>query len=183
MPRRPPLPSEVLVGRRRPKDPSHYDTLLAGFINEKGEPVGRTNPSDRWLIPAFTKLRKEGLIRMGMRMGFGGRPGPTDGIWYLRDGEVVLEKARAAKERVSLSQEEILRWHRDFMTAHKVARARASVRSVIIERFGSPEEADAWMSTEAVPGFGEMTADDLISAGRADEVLDHVRAVDAGVSA
>lgn len=39
------------------------------------------------------------------------------------------------------------------------------------------------MSTEAVPGFGEMTADDLIRAGRADEVLDHVRAVDAGVSA
>ena len=60
---------------------------------------------------------------------------------------------------------------------------RASVRSVIIERFGGPEEADAWMSTEAVPGFGEMTADDLISAGRANEVLDHVCAVDVGVSA
>lgn len=50
-------------------------------------------------------------------------------------------------------------------------------------RFGSALMAYAWYRSEALPGFSGQTAMQLVRSGRADEVLDYIDAVDAGVHA
>lgn len=122
MARKPMTWSEQLVGRRLPPEPSYRDQILAGFIKEDGEQCGRMNPGDRWLMPAFTKIRNEGLVRMGLAMSFGGRRGKLDGIWYLRDGEKPLAEARAAKERVREARDARQQWSRDFHEAYRAKR-------------------------------------------------------------
>lgn len=121
-------PSEELVGRRLPALPSARDRLLAGFLNGDGKPVGRANPAclaERDLVAAHTKLRKEGLIRMGLRLSLGGPLQKNDGIWYLRDGESALQEAQAARGRVSARDEARKRWARDFRAAHTAGIASA----------------------------------------------------------
>jgi hypothetical protein len=50
-------------------------------------------------------------------------------------------------------------------------------------RFGSALVAYAWYRSEPLPGFSGMTAMQLVREGRADEVLDYIDAVDAGIHA
>jgi len=50
-------------------------------------------------------------------------------------------------------------------------------------RFVSAVVAYAWYRSEPLPGFSGQTAMQLVRNGRADEVLDYVDAVDAGVHA
>jgi uncharacterized protein (DUF2384 family) len=50
-------------------------------------------------------------------------------------------------------------------------------------RFGSALIAYAWYRSEPLPGFSGRTAMQLVREGRADEVLDFIDAVDAGVYA
>lgn len=50
-------------------------------------------------------------------------------------------------------------------------------------RFGSTLIAYAWYRSEPLPGFSGQTAMQLVRGGRADEVLDYIDAVDAGVHA
>lgn len=50
-------------------------------------------------------------------------------------------------------------------------------------RFGSALMAYAWYRSEPLPGFSGQTAMQLVRAGRAEEVLDYIDAVDAGVHA
>ncbi|MDX8450168.1 MbcA/ParS/Xre antitoxin family protein [Mesorhizobium captivum] len=50
-------------------------------------------------------------------------------------------------------------------------------------RFGSALMAYAWYRSEPLPGFSGQTAMQLVREGRADEVLDFIDAVDAGVYA
>lgn len=50
-------------------------------------------------------------------------------------------------------------------------------------RFGSALMAYAWYRSEPLPGFAGQTAMQLVRNGRADEVLDYIDAVDAGVHA
>jgi hypothetical protein len=50
-------------------------------------------------------------------------------------------------------------------------------------RFGSALMAYAWYRPEPLPGFSGQTAMQLVRSGRADEVLDYIDAVDAGVHA
>ncbi len=50
-------------------------------------------------------------------------------------------------------------------------------------RFGSALMAYAWYRSEPLPGFSGMTAMQLVRAGRAEDVLDYIDAVDAGVHA
>lgn len=50
-------------------------------------------------------------------------------------------------------------------------------------RFGSVLMAYAWYRSEPLPGFSGQTAMQLVRSGRADEVLDYIDAVDAGVNA
>ena len=50
-------------------------------------------------------------------------------------------------------------------------------------RFGSALIAYAWYRSEPLAGFAGQTAMQLVRGGRADEVLDYIDAVDAGVHA
>jgi hypothetical protein len=50
-------------------------------------------------------------------------------------------------------------------------------------RFGSALMAYAWYRSEPLPGFSGQTAMELVRGGRADEVLEYIDAVDAGVHA
>lgn len=50
-------------------------------------------------------------------------------------------------------------------------------------RFGSALIAYAWYRSEPLSGFSGQTAMQLVREGRADEVLDYIDAVDAGVHA
>jgi uncharacterized protein (DUF2384 family) len=50
-------------------------------------------------------------------------------------------------------------------------------------RFGSALMAYAWYRSEPLAGFAGQTAMQLVRAGRADEVMDYIDAVDAGVHA
>ncbi|MEI9405118.1 MULTISPECIES: antitoxin Xre/MbcA/ParS toxin-binding domain-containing protein [unclassified Mesorhizobium] len=50
-------------------------------------------------------------------------------------------------------------------------------------RFGSALMAYAWYRSEPLPGFSGQTAMQLVREGRADEVLNFIDAVDAGVYA
>ncbi|MBW6422109.1 MbcA/ParS/Xre antitoxin family protein [Rhizobium sp. XQZ8] len=50
-------------------------------------------------------------------------------------------------------------------------------------RFGSALMAYAWYRSEPLPGFSGQTAMQLVKAGRADDVLEYIDAVDAGVHA
>ena len=50
-------------------------------------------------------------------------------------------------------------------------------------RFGSALMAYAWYRSEPLPGFSNQTAMQLVRDGRADDVLDYVDAVDAGIHA
>ena len=50
-------------------------------------------------------------------------------------------------------------------------------------RFGSALMGYAWYRSEPLPGFSGRTAMQLVREGRADEVLDFIDAVDAGVYA
>lgn len=50
-------------------------------------------------------------------------------------------------------------------------------------RFGSALIAYAWYRSEPLSGFSGQTAMQLVRDGRADEVLDYIDAIDAGVHA
>jgi hypothetical protein len=47
-------------------------------------------------------------------------------------------------------------------------------------RFGSVLVAYAWYRSEPLPGYGGMTAMQLVQDGQADAVMDYIDAVDAG---
>jgi uncharacterized protein (DUF2384 family) len=50
-------------------------------------------------------------------------------------------------------------------------------------RFGSAMMAYAWYRSEPLSGFSGQTAMQLVRAGRTDEVLDYIDAIDVGVHA
>jgi hypothetical protein len=50
-------------------------------------------------------------------------------------------------------------------------------------RFGSSLIAYAWYRSEPLAGFSGQTAMQLVKDGRADDVLDYIDAVDAGIYA
>ena len=50
-------------------------------------------------------------------------------------------------------------------------------------RFGSALMAYAWYRSEPLSGFSGQSAMQLVRGGRADDVLDYIDAVDAGVHA
>lgn len=59
------------------------------------------------------------------------------------------------------------------------------MRHTIIQRvrprFATAAEAEAWYASTPLPGLSGLTARELVDAGRGDEVLEYVAAVDAGV--
>ena len=62
-------------------------------------------------------------------------------------------------------------------------REMVEVLNKVEPRFGSELLAYAWYRSEPLPGFAGQTAMQLVKDGRANDVLDYVDAVDAGVHA
>lgn len=65
----------------------------------------------------------------------------------------------------------------------KRLREMIEVLNKVEPRFGSALIAYAWYRSEPLPGFSGMTAMQLVRDGRAEDVLDYIDAVDAGVYA
>ncbi|HPG03399.1 MAG TPA: MbcA/ParS/Xre antitoxin family protein [Beijerinckiaceae bacterium] len=62
-------------------------------------------------------------------------------------------------------------------------REMVEVINKVETRFGSALMAYAWYRSEPLPGFSGQTAMQLVRSGRADDVLEYIDAVDAGVHA
>jgi uncharacterized protein (DUF2384 family) len=62
-------------------------------------------------------------------------------------------------------------------------REMVEILNRVTPRFGSDLVAYAWYRSEPLPGFGGKTAMHLVAEGRADEVVDMIDAVDAGIFA
>lgn len=62
-------------------------------------------------------------------------------------------------------------------------REMVEVLNKVEQRFGSALMAYAWYRSEPLPGLSGQTAMQLVRDGRADDVLDYIDAVDAGVHA
>lgn len=60
-------------------------------------------------------------------------------------------------------------------------REMAEIVNKLEPRFGSALLAYAWYPSEPLPGFSGLTAMQRVRDGRADDVLDYIDAVDAGV--
>jgi hypothetical protein len=62
-------------------------------------------------------------------------------------------------------------------------REMVEIINKVSPRFGSALMAYAWYRSEPLSGFTGQTAMQLVHGGRADEVLDYIDAVDAGIHA
>jgi hypothetical protein len=62
-------------------------------------------------------------------------------------------------------------------------REMVEILNKVAPRFGSIMMAYAWYRSEPLPGFSGQTPMQLVLLGRADEVLEYIDAVDAGVHA
>ncbi|MBX3598282.1 MAG: DUF2384 domain-containing protein [Rhizobiaceae bacterium] len=62
-------------------------------------------------------------------------------------------------------------------------REMVEVLNKVEPRFGSALMAYAWYRSEPLPGFSGQTAMQLVRAGRVDDVLEYIDAVNAGVYA
>jgi len=62
-------------------------------------------------------------------------------------------------------------------------REMVEILNKVEPRFGSALLAYAWYRSEPLPGFSGQTAMQLVRDGRAEDVLDYIDAVDAGVHA
>jgi hypothetical protein len=71
----------------------------------------------------------------------------------------------------------------DGVKKDEIALAEAAVFAWVNKRFGSLEEMQAWYVDEAPPWFSGKTARDLVQAGRAQDIIDYIGAIDAGAYA
>lgn len=65
----------------------------------------------------------------------------------------------------------------------KRLREMVEILNRVEPRFGSALLAYAWYRSEPLSGFGGRTAMQLVREGRAEDVMDYIEAVDAGVHA
>ena len=75
---------------------------------------------------------------------------------------------------------------KDRIRSDKTQRRLREVAEIINKvepRFGSALMAYAWYRSEPLSGFSGLTAMQLVRDGRADDVLDYIDAVDAGILA
>ena len=109
----------------------------------------------------------------------------TDGLFAPRR---IAETLRTTSEEVArtagLGKDAIQR--KDRIGSDKTQRRLREMVEVINKvepRFGSALMAYAWYRSEPLPGFYGQNAMQLVRGGRADDVLDYIDAVDAGVHA
>jgi uncharacterized protein (DUF2384 family) len=75
---------------------------------------------------------------------------------------------------------------KDRISSDKTQRRLREMMEVVNKvesRFGSALMANAWYRSEPLSGFSGQTAMQLVRSGRAEEVLDYIDAVDAGIHA
>ncbi|WP_457659614.1 hypothetical protein [Sinorhizobium medicae] len=101
--------SEELVRRPVPKDSPYIDQIMAGYVRDDGTFCGRMEPSDRWLRPAFAKIKRRGWIEASFGFGKGAV------IFFLSDRG--KPEALAAKERVKAVREARRQWCVDWNEA------------------------------------------------------------------
>ena len=108
-----------------------------------------------------------------------------DGLFAPRR---IAEAFRTTSEEIArtagLGKDAVQR--RDRVRSDKTQRRLREMIEVINKaepRFGSALMAYAWYRSEPLPGFSGQTAMQLVRSGRADDVLDYIDAVDAGVHA
>lgn len=100
----------------------------------------------------------------------------------------IAEALRTTSEEIArtagLGKDAIQR--KDRVRSDKTQRRLREMMEVINKvepRFGSVLMAYAWYRSEPLPGFSGQTAMQLVRSGRANDVLDYIDAVDAGVHA
>ena len=59
----------------------------------------------------------------------------------------------------------------------------ADIRALIAPRFAKEELAAEWYNTQPIPGFGELTARQLVQQGKGKEIAKFLTAVDMGIFA
>ncbi len=108
-----------------------------------------------------------------------------DGVFAPRR---IAETLRTTSEEIArtagLGRDAIQR--KDRIQSDKTQRRLREMVEVINKvepRFGSALMAYAWYRSEPLPGFSGQTAMRLVRDGRADDVLDYIDAVDAGIHA
>jgi uncharacterized protein (DUF2384 family) len=108
-----------------------------------------------------------------------------DGLFAPRR---IAETLRTTSEEVArtagLGKDAVQR--RDRLRSDRTQRRLREMVEVINKvepRFGSALMAYAWYRSEPLPGFSGQTAMQLVRSGPADDVLDYIDAVDAGVHA
>jgi hypothetical protein len=108
-----------------------------------------------------------------------------DGLFAPRR---IAEALRTTREEIArtagLGKDAIQR--KDRVGSDKTQRRLREMIEVINKvepRFGSALMAYAWYRSEPLSGFSGQTAMQLVRSGRADDVLDYIDAVDAGVHA
>ncbi|AOO85004.1 antitoxin Xre/MbcA/ParS toxin-binding domain-containing protein [Bosea vaviloviae] len=108
-----------------------------------------------------------------------------DGVFAPRR---IAEALRTTSEEIArtagLGKDAIQR--KDRIRSDKTQRRLREMIEIINKvepRFGSALMAYAWYRSEPLSGFSGQTAMQLVRGGRADDVLDYIDAVDAGVHA
>src|SRR5690554_3263267 len=108
-----------------------------------------------------------------------------DGIFSPRKiAEVLRTTSEEIARSAGLGKDAIQR--KDRLRSDKTQRRLREVTEIINKvepRFGSALMAYAWYRFEPLPGFSGLTAMQLVREGRANDVLDYIDAVDAGVHA
>jgi hypothetical protein len=100
----------------------------------------------------------------------------------------IAEQLRTTRDEVAqtvgLGRDAVLRPDRIASAkTQKRLREMVEVLNRVEPRFGSALIAYAWYRSEPLAGFGGQTAMQLVREGRANEVMEYIDAVDAGVYA
>ena len=108
-----------------------------------------------------------------------------DGVFAPRR---IAEALRTTSEEIArtagLGKDAIQR--KDRVRSDKTQRRLREIIEIINKvepRFGSALMAYAWYRSEPLSGFSGQTAMQLVRGGRADDVLDYIDAIDAGLHA
>jgi hypothetical protein len=62
----------------------------------------------------------------------------------------------------------------------KLSEAEVDIILRVVDWAGSLEQAWAWYRTQPLPGFGDLTADELVKQGRADAVRTYLDCIGTG---
>lgn len=102
--------------------------------------------------------------------------------------ELIAEALRTTKAElartIGLGRDAVMRHDRiASVKTQKRLREMVEILNRVEPRFGSALIAYAWFRSEPLPGFAGMTPMQLVREGRADEVMEYIDAVEAGLHA